>query len=356
MIALEDLSLSLGDFRLDRISLSMADGEYVVLLGPSGSGKTLLLETIAGIRIPTWGKIRINGNDMTGVSPEHRGAALVYQDFSLFPHMTVAKNVSYGMTMQKTDPHSIPGLVDGLLADFGISALRDRYPGSLSGGEQQRVALARALATKPSVLLLDEPFASLDPQTRNECIRVLQDLRDTRSVTILQVSHSPFDAYALADRTVVLLDGRIAQAGSTDDIFRAPESAAVALFVGMENILSGSVLESGGGQSRLEVGSGSVLIPAVYPRGSRITFGIPADRITVALSEKIPDSPGLNIIECTVRRITCGRDTITYELDGPIPLTSAAPRSDARNEGIQPGKRGFAVFRSDDIRIFSGDG
>ena len=213
MIVLEDLSLAIGDFRLGPDQSLHGSGGVPGILGPSGAGKTVLLETIAGIRIPECGKIRINGNDMAGVSPEHRGAALVYQDFSLFPHMTVAKNVAYGMTMQKTDPLSIPGLVEGLLADFGISALRP-VSRLLSGGEQQRVALARALATKPSVLLLDEPFASLDPQTRNECIRVLQDLRDTRSVTILQVSHSPDDAYALADRTVVLVDGRIAQAAA----------------------------------------------------------------------------------------------------------------------------------------------
>ncbi|RPI35464.1 MAG: ATP-binding cassette domain-containing protein [Methanoregulaceae archaeon] len=352
---LKDLSATIGDFRLDRISLSMAKGEYVVLLGPSGAGKTVLLEIIAGIRVADQGKISINGKNMDGVPPEHRGVALVYQDYSLFSHMTVARNVAYGMSMQKTDPLRIPGLVDELLTEFGISALRDRYPGSLSGGEQQRVALARALATKPSVLLLDEPFASLDPQTRKECIRVLQDLRDTRSVTILQVSHSPEDAYALADRTVVLLGGKITQTGSTDEIFRYPKSEGVAKFVGMENILSGSVIESGSGHSRLEIGIGTVLIPADYPRGSQITIGIPADCITVVSPEMIPDDPMMNIIDCQIRRVTCGRDIIIFELDGPIPLTSAERRSDDREEVIQPGKRVFAVFRSTDVRIFSGD-
>ena len=128
MIELEDLSLAVGDFCLDRISLCMKKGEYVVLLGPSGAGKTVLLETIAGIRVPDAGKITINGNTMEGVPPEHRGTSLVYQDYSLFPHMTVARNVGYGMKMHHTDPQNITGLVEDLLSGFGISALRTGIP------------------------------------------------------------------------------------------------------------------------------------------------------------------------------------------------------------------------------------
>jgi ABC-type Fe3+/spermidine/putrescine transport system ATPase subunit len=355
MIELEDLSLAVGDFCLEQICLTMKKGEYVVLLGPSGAGKTVLLETIAGIRVPDAGKISINGKNMDGVPPEHRGASLLYQDYSLFPHLTVAQNVGYGMKMHHTDPKNRTGLVEELLAEFGISALRDRYPGSLSGGEQQRVALARALATKPSVLLLDEPFASLDPRNRDECIRVLQDLRDTRSVTILQVSHSRDDAYALADRTVVLLGGRIAQTGSTDDIFRYPVSRDVAQFAGMENIISGCVTAGGPDNSEIAVGSRSVRIPASCTPGERITIGIPADRITVVSRETVPDDPEMNVMDCQVRRVTCGRDTVTILLDGPVSLVAAVRRSDCAPEAVRPGERVSAVFRSADVRIFSGD-
>jgi len=185
MIALEDLSVSMGDFRLERITVDVVDGEYLVILGPSGAGKTVLLEIIAGLRTPDTGKVTVNKRNMAGVLPEHRGVALVYQDYSLFPHMTAAENITYGLKMQKRSVPEIRERVDTLLENFGISSLKDRYPGSLSGGEQQRVAIARALATNPSVLLLDEPFASLDPRTRDECIRVMQDLKETRSITII---------------------------------------------------------------------------------------------------------------------------------------------------------------------------
>ena len=204
------------------INIKAGDGEYLVLLGPSGAGKTVLLELIAGLPDTEYRKNHRQPRDMAGVLPEHRGTALVYQDYSLFPHMTAGENIAYGLKMQKRPVHEIRERVDALLADFGISSLKDRYPGSLSGGEQQRVAIARALATDPSVLLLDEPFASLDPRSRDECIRVMQELKDTRSITIIQVSHSGDEAYALGDQLLCILDGRIAQTGTPDEIFRHP--------------------------------------------------------------------------------------------------------------------------------------
>jgi molybdate/tungstate transport system ATP-binding protein len=355
MIALEDISLSIDGFRLDRISLCAAKGEYLVLLGPSGAGKTVLLEIIAGIRVPDKGSVSINGKNMAGIPPEHRRTALVYQDYSLFPHLTVAENIEYGMKMQKADPQSIAKRVENLLSDFGIASLRDRYPGSLSGGEQQRVALARALSLHPSVLLLDEPFASLDPQTRNDCIRVLQDLRDTRSVTIVQVSHSRDEAYALADRTVILLGGKIVQEGSTDEIFRYPESRTVAEFVGMENILSGLVIDSGPDFSRLAIGSGVIRIHGVFPAGSRITIGIPAESIAMVSHKGVSDDPGMNCIDCHIRRVTLGRDAIFFQLEGTVPLTAAARRSSANTEVAGPGSGVCAMFRYTDVRILTGD-
>ena len=153
--------------------------------------------------------------------------------------------------------------MDALLAELGISSLKDRYPGSMSGGEQQRVAIARALATGPSVLLLDEPFASLDPRNRDECMRVMQHLKDTRSITIIQVSHSGDEAYALADKVVVLLDGKVAQTGTPDEIFSKPISLEVARFVGMENVFTGTVVNNGNNRSRISIGAAEIQLPAV---------------------------------------------------------------------------------------------
>jgi molybdate/tungstate transport system ATP-binding protein len=314
MIALEDLSVTIGDFRLDGINIEAGDGDYLVLLGPSGAGKTVLLEIIAGLRIPDTGRVTINQRDMTGVPPEHRGAALVYQDYSLFPHMTVAENIAYSLKIQKRPAHEIKERVDALLADFKISSLKDRYPYSLSGGEQQRVAIARALATNPSVLLLDEPFASLDPRTRDECIRVMQELKETRSITILQVSHSSDEAFALADQVAVLLGGRVAQTGTADEIFRHPVSANVAHFVGMENVLTGTVVSNGSGRSRLSVGSAEILLSGEYQPGTRISIGIPAGCVRVLSGHLVFDDPGLNMIPGRVRRIIFGKDTTELRL------------------------------------------
>lgn len=354
MIALEDLSVAVGDFRLDRITIEAGDGEYLVLLGPSGAGKTLLLEVIAGLRTPVTGNVTINQRDMAGISPEHRGTALVYQDYSLFPHMTAAENVAYGLKLQKRPVPEIRERVDALLENFGISLLRDRYPGSLSGGEQQRVAIARALATDPSVLLLDEPFASLDPQTRDECIRVMRELKDTRSITILQVSHSGEEAYALADKVVVLLKGRVAQAGTPDEIFRRPASPEVAQFVGMKNVLTGTVMNNGSGRSRISIGSEVILLPAAYQQGVRISIGIPAGSIRVVSEQPAFDVPGMNSFTCQVRWITWGKETVTFCLEGAISLTAVVQRT--HDDGQIPvcGAQVYAVFWDADVQILSG--
>jgi molybdate/tungstate transport system ATP-binding protein len=354
MIALEKVSLALGGFSLRDITLSISKGEFLVLLGPSGAGKTVLLEVIAGLRAADSGIVTINQQNVSDVLPEHRSTALVYQDYSLFPHMTAAENIAYGLKIRRRPVQEITGRVDALLAEFGISSLKDRYPGSMSGGEQQRVAIARALATSPSVLLLDEPFASLDPQNRDECIRVMEELKETRSVTIIQVSHSGDEAYALADNVVVLLDGRIAQIGTPDEIFCHPESAEVAQFTGTENVLAGTVTGDGSGRSKISIGEVAIGLPRTYQDGARISIGIPAGGIRVLSGQEVPDDQGMNCIPCHVKRATWGKDTVTLQLEGKIPLTAVMQR--AGDDGFIPqqGMQVYAVFRNLDVRILSG--
>jgi ABC-type Fe3+/spermidine/putrescine transport system ATPase subunit len=354
MIALEQVSVRLGEFCLHDVSLRISRGEYLVLLGPSGAGKTVLLEVIAGLRTPDTGNVSISQRDMGGVPPEHRGTALVYQDYSLFPHMTAGENVAYGLKIQKRPVREITERVDALLADFGISSLKDRYPGSLSGGEQQRVAIARALATDPSVLLLDEPFASLDPRSRDECIRVMQELKETRTVTIIQVSHSGDEAYAVADRVVVLMDGRVAQTGTTDEIFYQPATPEVARFVGMENIMAGVVTHDESGHSRMSIGPATIHIPGEYQQEARITIGIPAKRIGVVFRQPPTDDPGVNCIPCQVSRVTWGKDMATLMLEGPIPLIAVIRRTGNDGQIPRQGMQVYAVFRDSDVRILAG--
>ena len=232
--------------------------------------------------------------------------------------------------------------------------LKDRYPGSLSGGEQQRVAIARALATDPSVLLLDEPFASLDPRTRDECIRVMKELKDTRSITIIQVSHSGDEAFALADKVVVLLGGRVAQAATPDEIFSHPASPDVAQFVGMENVLTGTVMNNGSGRSRISIGSAEILLPSAYQDGARISIGIPAGCIRVVSVQPVSDDPGMNSIPCQVRQVTLGKDTATLMLEGTIPLTAVMRRTPDDGQIPLQGMQVSAVFKDTDVRVLTG--
>ena len=354
LIALEGLSVVVGDFHLERITIGADDGEYLVLLGPSGAGKTVLLEVIAGLRAPDSGTVTVNRQDMINVPPEHRGIGLVYQDYSLFPHMTAAENIAYGLKLQKRPVQVIHERVETLLAELGISSLKDRYPGSMSGGEQQRVAIARALATGPTVLLLDEPFASLDPRNRDECMKVIQHLKDTRSITIIQVSHSGDEAYALADKVVVLLGGRVAQTGPPDEIFSKPVSLEVARFIGMENVFTGTIVNNVNGHSRMVIGSAEILLPGAYPSGDLISIGIPAGSIKAVTTQPVSDDPGMNSIACHVRNVTIGKDTVIIRLEGAIPLTAVLKRfsEDGKIPGV--GTQVYAVFKDTDVHVLSG--
>ncbi|EJN58247.1 ABC transporter ATP-binding protein [Halogranum rubrum] len=228
--------------------LSVREGETLVVLGPSGSGKTLLLETVAGFHAHE-GHISHRGRDLTGTPPEKRGFGFVFQDYALFPHLTVRENVAFGSRYHDdtTDP-------DELLAELGVSDLADRTPKTLSGGEQQRVALARSLAIHPEALLLDEPLSALDVPTRQTLRADLVDLLD--GVTSLYVTHNRTTARALADRIAVMHDGQLVQVGTPEEVFESPVSPFVARFTGA-NVLSESALSA--------VGDGEAEMVAIRP-------------------------------------------------------------------------------------------
>lgn len=236
MIRIEDLHICLPDFSLDNISLDIPATEFFVLMGPTGSGKTLLLEAIAGLMKTNRGRILIGGREVTGQPPEKRGIGIVYQDQALFPHLTVAGNIAYGLRYHRINPEKAREHIDGLVVLLNLGHLLGRLPGHLSGGEKQRVALARALAVQPGVLLLDEPLSALDPNFRDEVRQALKALHASTGATFLMVSHDFSDALSLADRAAVINKGKIEQVGQIDDIFKKPVSAFTADFVGMKNI------------------------------------------------------------------------------------------------------------------------
>jgi molybdopterin-binding protein len=231
MIALTDLTARVGDFALEDVSFVVPQGAYGIVIGPTGAGKTTLVEAIAGLVPVTKGKLELGGTDLTRAAPEHRRLAIVYQHAYLFPHLTVRENVGYGSVSSKVTVE--------MLERFGLGEVSGRDVRVLSGGERQLVALARALARRPEVLLLDEPFAALDPRRRVSVRRELRTIYFERRFTVLQVTHDFHEAGLLGDVGVVLDRGRVLQVGQPVELFRKPASAVVADFLGAENVYAG---------------------------------------------------------------------------------------------------------------------
>lgn len=254
-LELSEISVGYGNTRvLDNINLKVGKGEFVALLGASGCGKTTLLRTIAGFVTPTGGKVSVEGCDVTRQPPDRRGMALVFQSYALWPHMTVAQNIGYGLRLRKRPKSEIETRVAGIEALLGLQNLGSRKPGQLSGGQKQRVALGRALAINPEILLLDEPLSNLDARIRLTVRHEIRALQQRLGITAIHVTHDREEAMVMADRIAILDGGRIAQLGTPETIYNHPSSPFVAAFMGAENVLKlhGSVL---GGDIELSVGA-----------------------------------------------------------------------------------------------------
>ena len=236
-IELISLSKNYGANKIVReIDLDIPQGEFVSILGPSGCGKTTTLNMIAGFIAPTSGEIRVRGKNQSNVPPERRQIGLVFQNYALFPHMTVGENVAFGLKMARMGRSEIEAQVAKSLRSVHLEHLIDRYPKELSGGQQQRTALARAIAPRPSLLLLDEPLSNLDLKLR-EAMRIeLKEVQQELGITFVYVTHDQEEAMAMSDRIVVMHEGVIAQVGSPGEIYRTPETSFVADFIGKSNI------------------------------------------------------------------------------------------------------------------------
>jgi len=237
-IVVENVSKQFGSFcAVDQVSLEIKTGSLVALLGPSGSGKSTLLRLISGLEMPDTGKILLTGRDATYDSVQDRNIGFVFQHYALFKHMTVRKNIAFGLELQKVPKAKVKARVEELLALVQLAGLGDRYPSQLSGGQRQRVALARALAVEPKVLLLDEPFGALDAKVRKDLRVWLRRLHDEVHVTTVFVTHDQEEAMEVSDEIVVMNKGRVEQMGSPAEIYDHPASAFVMSFIGPVNVL-----------------------------------------------------------------------------------------------------------------------
>jgi putative spermidine/putrescine transport system ATP-binding protein len=250
-VALEDVEKSFGRVvAVAGLSLDIADGEFFSLLGPSGSGKTTTLRLIAGFERPTRGRIRLHGRDVTDLPPFDRDVNTVFQDYALFPHMTVAQNVGYGLMVRRAPRVERRSRVAEALHTVRLDGYDERKPSQLSGGQRQRVALARALVNRPRVLLLDEPLGALDRKLREEMQVELKEIQRQVGITFIFVTHDQHEALAMSNRIAVFNAGRVEQVGTPDEIYEAPATPFVADFVGTTNTVEGEAARAIFGDSR----------------------------------------------------------------------------------------------------------
>ncbi|MBR0783024.1 ABC transporter ATP-binding protein [Bradyrhizobium iriomotense] len=253
---------------VDAVAMDIRQGEFFSLLGPSGCGKTTTLRMIAGFETPSSGAIRVDGADITHVPAHKRDMGMVFQNYALFPHRTVAENVAFGLRMRGLDKATIAAKVKAALAMVELSGLEDRRPAQLSGGQQQRVALARAIVIAPRVLLCDEPLGALDKKLRQQMQFELKQLQKKLGLTLVFVTHDQEEALAMSDRIAVMNGGRVEQVGTPTDIYNQPTTRFVADFIGDTNIFRGE--RTAAGQS-LDVGKGLILaLPPTEAQGTGV--------------------------------------------------------------------------------------
>lgn len=246
-IDIENVSKRYGEtLAVDDISLSVAEGEFLALLGPSGSGKSTTLRMLAGFEQPTSGTISLDGRSLTGVPPHKRDTSMVFQDYALFPHMSVRKNVAFGLKRQGVASDEIDRRVNESLELVDMAAFKDRSPGTLSGGQQQRVATARSLATEPEVLLLDEPLGALDKKLRDQIKVDFARLQDRLDITTVYVTHNQEEALTMADRIAVMNQGHLEQVGTPTEVYERPETRFVSDFIGDANFIEGTLRQENG--------------------------------------------------------------------------------------------------------------
>ncbi|MEV6108482.1 ABC transporter ATP-binding protein [Streptomyces sp. NPDC051940] len=329
---------------LDSIDLTVEDGEFFALLGPSGCGKTTLLRTIAGLESASGGGIRIGERDVTRLAPGQRDVAMVFQDYALFPHMTVTDNIAYPLKIKKVPTAERGAKAAETAAELGLSDYLARRPGQLSGGQQQRVALARAMACHPKVFLFDEPLSNLDARMRLEARTFLKRLQRELGVTTVFVTHDQAEALALADRIAVMEGGRIRQLGSPKEVFHRPANTFVASFIGSTpmNLLDAVVTGK-----TLAVGEEPVALPREYAGsvtdGEKLVLGIRPEYLAYS-TEQVP---GALHGEITVVENLGSAQLAT--LHGPAGFVQAVVDEETT---LSLGDRGWAVPRADRVLLY----
>ena len=288
---------------IERVDIDVQRGEFVAIMGPSGCGKTTLLRIIAGLERADAGTLLLRGEDIVDVPVHKRSTRLIWQDYSLFPFLNVRKNIEFGLTLRRHDKKAVRAKVEAVAAQVHLDHLLSRRIGQLSGGEKQRVAIARALVTEPEILLLDEPLSSLDAHLRIKVQSELTVLQRELAISFIYVTHNQSEAFAMADRVVVMNKGVVEQIGRPAEIYNRPETHFVAEFVGANNIFEGRVSDTAGGTVAVDCNHGRVEIAGhgnEVDRGAAVELVVQADK----LRRRQDGEDGLN----TIRAVLKGRE------------------------------------------------
>jgi spermidine/putrescine transport system ATP-binding protein len=317
---------------LKDVSLAVAPGSYTVLLGPSGSGKTTLLSILGGFVVPTEGKVLIDGRDCTAMPPAKRPTTTVFQDYALFPHMSVGANVGFGLRMKGVDSEKRAKLAREALALVGLADAFDRKPHQLSGGQRQRVALARALVVEPAVLLLDEPLGALDLKLRRQMQDELKAIQKRVGTAFIHVTHDQEEAMALADHCVVMNEGRIEDEGPPERVYMRPATCFSAGFMGESTLLAGTVVDGEEGACAVETSLGWLQLPYGASAGAGVTLAIRPEHLRLG-----QPNGGLSLGEATVTEIvfqgSFKRVLATSRLDPSVRFVAKVPASAALQIG-----------------------
>ena len=345
MLEICSVAKQLDSILISDVSLRIKDGEYFVLLGPSGEGKTVLLEIIAGLRRPDSGMVIWNSKDITSLPPEKRNFGVVYQDYALFPHLTVEKNITYGLRGGNRDKAAINERKNELAETLHITGLLDRLPETLSGGQQQRVALARALAVEPKLLLLDEPLAALDINIRLKLRRQLRRINKTMNIPVFHVTHDPEEAMTLGDHIGVMLDNRIRQIAAPETLFREPSDPDVADFLGMKNVLTVQNVKN----NICTVSGEHIHVSSADDRTSHIW--IKPEEIIISKSSF--DSSARNQFKCTVTECENRQSLVAVKVrSSKLNLTVTITYSSFSQLQLDVGSQAYATFKSSAVHCF----
>ena len=337
-------SFSKDEVVLKEISLSIDKGEFITLLGSSGCGKTTTLRIIAGLETPDSGQVFLEGKDVTSLAPEARDVNTVFQNYALFPHMTVADNIGYGLKLKKTPKAEIKKRVSEMLELVQLPGYEKRKPSELSGGQRQRVAIARSLVNNPKVLLLDEPLGALDLQLRRAMQLELKKLQKKLGITFIYITHDQEEAINMSDRIAVMNQGTFEQIGTPDEIYNHPKTSYVATFVGNANILKGTVEASEGDEFRVALAGGTVAVAAegrtIMP-GTQVTMAVRSENLI--FDEKCQSGLEADVVE---KSFAGGLLRVVLKLaDG----TEVVANRHGIDAGVQPGQKVTCHFDAENV-------